>query len=115
MREQTDTMGRDFEFLEAARGGDLLYFEKFFANKKAKALQRYFRRREEIGIFLIPGNPLILSAAFVGDQHRIRKTRVAIVPSITLPSMDTCKCRKLYAWLAMIRNDFSPFTLSGTS
>lgn len=35
-------MGRgDFEFLEAARVGDLLYFEKFFANKKSKALQRY--------------------------------------------------------------------------
>lgn len=33
-------MGRDFEFLEAARVGDLLYFEKFFANKKTKALQR---------------------------------------------------------------------------
>ena len=41
VKKQKAKMGRDFEFLEAARLGDVLYFEKFFANKKSRPLTRF--------------------------------------------------------------------------
>lgn len=37
-------MGRDFDFLEAARVGDVLYFEKFYVNKKIRPLTRFDER-----------------------------------------------------------------------
>lgn len=85
-------MGRDFEFLEAARIGDLLYFEKFFANKKTKALQRYsywipVGKIPVLHKFSLP----ITSPVCVVDPHQTLRTRAVTVPFIMPLSMVTCE------------------------